>query len=144
MTDPGSIQAMVRDLDFEIVDPQATNAALPDLPGMPEDPIERRFVLEAGLFDIVVEAELRTLDSDLDRLRRVDAAVRSVESLLPVTRYALFDRSEEMRKRELSSRMHRREIDTTTGWMLPRLKRDIDSYRARIDALRAAIAKVTT
>lgn len=144
MTDPGSIQAMVRDLDFEVVAPDAVQVDLPDLPGIPQDPAEWRFVLEAGLFDIVVEAELRTLDSDQDRLRRIDAAVRSVESLLPVTRYAFYDRSEEMRKRELSSRMHRREIDTTTGWMLPRLQRDIESYRARIDALRAAIEKLTT
>ncbi len=112
---------------------------LPESSDIPVDPSERRFILEAGLFDLVVEAALTELPTDEERLNRLEDSVRSVESLIPVTRYAWFDGSEETRKRELSARMYQREIDQTTSWMLPRLERDIEAYRARIVALRAAI-----
>lgn len=137
--DLGSIRPMVRDLDFEQVADEFTDVVLPESSDIPDDPSERRFILEAGLFDIVVEAALTELPTDEERLNRLEDAVRSVESLIPVTRYAWFDGSEETRKRELSTRMYQREIDQTTGWMLPRLERDIKAYKARIAALRAAI-----
>lgn len=137
--DLGSIRPMVRDLDFEQVADEFTDAVLPESSDILVDPSERRFILEAGLFDIVVEAALSDLPTDEERLNRLEDAVRSVESLIPVTRYAWFDGSKETRKHELSTRMYRREIDQTANWMLPRLERDIETYRARIAALRAAI-----
>jgi hypothetical protein len=137
--DLGSIRPMVRDLDHEQVADEFTDLVLPESSDIPVDPTERRFILEAGLFDIVVEQALSDLPTDEGRLNRLEDAVRSVESLIPVTRYAWFDGSKETRKREMSTRMYRREIDQTEKWMLPRLERDIEAYRARIVALRAAI-----
>ncbi len=143
-SDLGSLRPMVRDLDYEYVAEEFIDVAVPESPAMPTDTSERRFILEAGLFDIVVEAELSSLPTDEERLDRLEDAVRSVESLIPVTRYAWFDGSKETRKRELSTRMYRREIEQTVDWMLPRLQRDIDAYRARIVALRAAIGEGST
>ncbi len=142
--DLGSLRPMVRDLDYEYVAEEFIDVAEPESPAMPIDTSERRFILEAGLFDIVVEAELSSLPTDEERLDRLENVVRSVESLIPVTRYAWFDGSKETRKRELSTRMYRREIEQTVDWMLPRLQRDIDAYRARIVALRAAIGEGST
>ena len=142
--DLGSLRPMVRDLDYEYVAEEFIEVALPESLAMPTDTSECRFVLEAGLFDIVVEAELSSLPTDEARLSRLEDAVRSVESLIPVTRYAWFDGSKETRKRELSTRMYRREIEQTADWMLPRLQRDIDAYRARIAALRGAIGEGST
>lgn len=142
--DLGSLRPMVRDLDYEYVAEEFIDVAEPESPAMPIDTSERRFILEAGLFDIVVEAELSSLPTDDERLDRLENVVRSVESLIPVTRYAWFEGSKETRKRELSTRMYRREIEQTVDWMLPRLQRDIDAYRARIVALRAAIGEGST
>jgi hypothetical protein len=114
---------------------------LPEAPGMPEDPAALRFLMYVGLYDLPIEAALGRKLEDTERATMLSQALASVRSAEGPLRFARSERSEVIESRELVARMRGREIALTNGWMIPRLREDITDYRARIEALRVAIAE---
>jgi hypothetical protein len=57
----------------------------------------------------------------------------------PVLKFARHEGSTRAANLEMITRMRGREIGMTGRWLVPRLERDIATYRARIDALRRTI-----
>lgn len=102
-----------------------------------EDP---RFVLLVGLFDEILEAACRGLPPEAER-RALAEALGAVEALIPVLRFELQALGERFRQDDLTARMREREIRMHEGWLLPRLRRDLDLYERRIRALRAALGE---
>lgn len=92
-------------------------------------------ILVAGLVDLVVEAAMSEA-SPVERRRKIGDAIGKVDSLIPVARYAWFDRARRTEQRERVARARRLENGLTTSWLVPRLRQDIAAYRARIDVLR--------
>jgi hypothetical protein len=104
------------------------------------DEAELRFFLYAGLFALLAEAD-REESGDERAAADLDRALRVIRSAEPGVRFARFERRDATERRELVARMRGREIAVTREWLLPRLRSDIDAYRARIAALRDAIAR---
>ena len=100
---------------------------------------DARFVLLVGLFDELAEAASRDLPSEAERRRALAGALEAVEAVLPVLRFELRDLEERVRRDDLAARMREREIRMHEGWLLPRLRRDVDAYERRVSALRAAL-----
>jgi hypothetical protein len=102
---------------------------------LPEVAGEGQFVAYAGVFALLADAGM---EQDPDGLRLDDAAA-AVRSLEPVLHFELFELTGDTERRELIARTREWDIELTTDWMIPRLQRDIETYRVRIDALRRAI-----
>jgi hypothetical protein len=119
------------------------SVAVPDVPALPEEPAERRFLLYVGLYDLLAEASLKAAATDAEREQLLARASAGAMSAEPVLRFARHDRSTQAENLELIARMRWREIRMTDRWLIPRLERDIAAYRARIDALRQAIEERT-
>jgi len=106
----------------------------------PETDGRVRFLAYVGLVDLLADASVpNDPEAAVRALSEWLSAVRSTE---PTLRFALFERSSLTESRELVARMRGRDIALTSEWMLPRLRQDIEAYRARIAALRAALARV--
>lgn len=102
---------------------------------LPEEVGEAQFVAYAGVFALLADA---CVERDPDGLRLADA-VAIVGSLEPVLHFELFELTRDTESRELIARTRERDIELTTDWMIPRLRRDIETYRVRIEALQRAI-----
>lgn len=139
MTRPDLLDAMVRDLDFEIADGKVSTVTVPDMPGLPDNDAGLRSNLVAGLFHLVAEAVTADMASNDERAARIRGALSAVESIVVVAHFALFERTGLAERQELAARMQGREVAMTRSWLVPRLKDDIAAYRARIEALQRAL-----
>lgn len=126
--------------DATVPDERVTMELPPNVP-LPEDPSRRRFLLYVGVFDLLAEASLARPETDGGRVGQLESVLRVVRSAEPALQFALHERSELTKRRELMARMRGKDIALTSEWMLPRLRQDIDQYRARIAALRAALGE---
>jgi hypothetical protein len=121
----------------------SSDELLVDVPGTVSDEEDERralFLLYVGLFDLLAGKELDALDDPrraAELLARVAADVRAAE---PPVRFARHERGRMTDRRELLARMRGREVAVTNAWLIPRLRSDIDAYRARIGALQRALA----
>ncbi|HXF71330.1 MAG TPA: hypothetical protein VNO79_01800 [Actinomycetota bacterium] len=143
MPGPGGAEGSPGLVDLaRLLDPDAgpgqqdITLAVPDGPPGDED---RRFLLLVGLFDELAEAACGALPSDALRREALADALSAIEALVPVLRFELRGLEERLRHDELTARMREREIRIHQGWLLPRLRRDVDAYERRIRALRAAL-----
>lgn len=102
---------------------------------LPEVLGEAQFVANAGVLALLTDAGVEPDPDDL----RLDDAAATVRSLEPVLHFELFELTRDTERRELIARTRERDIELTTDWMIPRLRRDIETYRVRIDALQRAI-----
>lgn len=137
----GALDRATRDLDFEAAPTQTVSVELPHLTGLPDDPAEALFALEAGLFDLIAERE--TEGPAPEGAARIEEALRPVQALAAITRFGLFERLETVERQERTARMNGLDIAMTRDWMLPRLRRDIQLYAARIEALERAIEEMS-
>ena len=127
------------DLDEESVPDRTMFVVVPDRPGLPERDLDLRFVVYAGLFDLLVDALVRAATSDDERCDRLAGLRERMVSLLPSLRYRLHERGIASKRDELVARVREREINLTRGWMIPRLREDIRAYRQRIAGLARAL-----
>jgi hypothetical protein len=103
--------------------------------GLPETPGEAQFIAYSGVLALLADVGM---ERDPDGLRLDDAAA-TVRSIEPVLHFELFEMTRDTERLELIARTRERDIELTTDWMIPRLRRDIETYRVRIDALQRAI-----
>jgi len=134
------LSAAARDLDFDVAPPEVVTVELHNRPGVPADPAEALFALEAGLFDLIAESAEGS--SPEENIARLEETLRPVQALAAITRFGLFERLETMERLERTARMNGLANAMTRGWMLPRLREDIRLYAERIDALQRAIEEV--
>ncbi len=139
MNRPDALDAMLLDLHFEAADARVATVDIPDVPGLPVDESELRSILVAGLFDLVAEAVTAASVSNLERSARVREALSRVQSIIPVARFALYERAGLADRQELLSRMRGREVAMTRTWLVPKLEAEIAAYAARIDSLGRAL-----
>ncbi len=102
---------------------------------LPEVAGEAQLVAYVGVLALLADAGVEQDPGDL----RLDDAAATVRSLEPVLHFELFELTRDTESRELIARTRERDIELTRDWMIPRLRRDIETYRERIDALRRAI-----
>jgi hypothetical protein len=131
----------IRDLDFETVPDATTALDVPDAPSRPEDVADVRFALTVGLFDVI--AEDAAAPTPQEAIAAIEAALRRVQSLATVTRFALFECLDAAERQERGARMNGLDIAMTRHWMIPRLRHDIRLYAERIEALRRALEEDT-
>jgi len=124
----------VRELGDATVAPGTVAVDLPEAPGSDD---RARFLVYVGLVDLLAEASMP--DDGEEAVRILSSSLSAVRSIQPTFRFALFERSSLTESRELIARMRGKDIALTSEWMLPRLRRDIDAYNARIAGLRAAL-----
>jgi len=98
-----------------------------------------RFMVYVGLFDMLTDAVADGHSEPGERRDVLERLYRTVQAAEGPLRFALFDEGGRAEQRELISRMRGKDIAMTREWMIPRLHRDIAAYRARIEALRAAL-----
>ena len=106
-------------------------------PGADDDPTT--FELTTGLYDLLVERSLLGCEDDREREALLRIALADVAAVEPVLSYALADRSRRAEQLERAARMRGRENRLTSEWLVPRLRAEIETYEARIAALRRAI-----
>jgi hypothetical protein len=138
VTDP--FKGIEADLDFERADPRTVEVPLPA--GAPADEAEARFLLSVGLFDLLAEAAEGT--GPEEAAARLDTLLSRVEAVEPTVRFWLFEQSGRAEEYELLARMRGRDVAMMREWLLPRLRRDIEAYRARVQALRQVLGEVGT
>ena len=109
---------------------ELAGAELPEVAG------EAQLVAYAGVLALLADAGVEQGRGGL----RLDDAAATVRSIEPVLRFELFELTRDTERRELIARTRERDIELTTDWMIPRLRRDIETYGVRIDALQRAIA----
>lgn len=126
-----------RDLNYWEVPEETIEVMVEDPDG--EDDRQLRFLLYAGLFDLLVEALWEACEDDEERDRSLSALLGRLQSVDPTLRFWLFHDRQRAEDLELVTRMRGKDIVLTEEWMLPRLERDIGIYEERIEALRAAL-----
>jgi hypothetical protein len=124
--------------------PDETATLTFDHGGLPAQDRQLRFLTYTGLFDLLVEAVWESCETDGERERRLSRILGRFKSLEPTLRFALFEKSNEVEGLELVSRMRGKDIAVTEGWLLPRLERDVEIYRERIEAMKMALRERTT
>jgi len=127
-----------RDLNYWEVPDESVEIAVED-GSLPDDDRQLRFVLYAGLFDLLVEALWDACQDDQERDRRLARVLGKFQSVEPTLRFWLFHNSRKAEGLELVTRMRGKDIALHQEWLVPRLKRDIGVYRDRIGALTAAL-----
>jgi hypothetical protein len=105
------------------------------------DPDRLRFELNAGLFALLNDALALASDSDAELEQRLSGLLAKVKSVEPTLRFDLFEKRTDVERTEMVARMRGRDIAVTEEWMIPRLREDILAYRARIQALEAALQR---
>ena len=143
MTGPDPFAGFRADLDFGSASDRTVEIVVPDASGLPEEEAGLRFVVCVGLFDMLAEAAEENGRSDEERFTMIDAALSAVEGTEPTLRYWLYEKGTKAERQELVARMRGKEVAMTREWMLPRLREDIEAYRARITALRQALEAAT-
>jgi hypothetical protein len=136
MTDPS---AVARTFASTAVDDETVLVPILRGIGVPDDAGLSRLAFYAGMFHLLAEEAVRSAADErsaLDLLVRAEATVRSIEG--PV-RFARFEQGRSIEATELVARMQGREVAILDGWMLPRLRAQIDRYRERIAAVRRAL-----
>ena len=128
------------DLDFWHSSGETVSVATPAGTEM-MDPDRIRFELNAGLFALLTDALALTTDSDAELEQRLRGLLAKVESVEPTLRFDLFEKRTDVERTEMVARMRGRDIAVTQEWMIPRLREDILAYRARIQALEAALQR---
>jgi hypothetical protein len=106
---------------------------------LPEDDRQLRFLVYAGLFDLLVEALAASAETNEELEGRLFRILGKFQSVEPTLRFSLFDRGKQAEGLELITRMRGKDIVLTQEWLLPRLERDIGVYQSRIVALQAAL-----
>lgn len=105
--------------------PRGSTAAEPDA---------ARFTVLVGMYDLLAEEETGSTDP-ATAVRGLEKALHTVRSIEPTFRFAANERSVLTESRELRGRVRGAEIVLTEGWMVPRLKGEIQRYRERIRQL---------
>jgi len=131
-----------RDLNYWDVPDDTVDVALED-GNAPDDDRQLRFVLYAGLFDLLVEALWDAGEADEERQARLARVLGRFQSVEPTLRFWLFHNNQEAEGLELVIRMRGKDIALHQEWLVPRLQRDIGLYRDRIAALTAALEGTT-
>jgi len=146
--EPGGMALIFRDpfegfeRDLDYWHSSGETVSVPTPPGTEmTDPERLRFELCAGLFALLTDALALATDSDAELEQRLSDLLGKVESIEPTLRFDLFETRTDVERTEMVARMRGRDIAVTQGWMIPRLREDILAYRARIQALEAALQK---
>jgi hypothetical protein len=139
MSDP--FEDLDRDLDFWNVSDQTVELVVPSDPDLPAEDQHLRFVVYAGLFELLAERAVAEAGSEgeAEAADVIGKALSSVNGIEPTLRYWLFEKGSTAERQELVGRMRGREVAMHRDWMIPRLRQDIEAYRARIAALRAVL-----
>lgn len=139
MNGPDPFEGLERDLDFWNVSDKTVELAVPGDPDLPAEDGHLRFVLYAGLFDLLTDQAVLAAESEEEAVEVIDHALSSVNAVEPTLRYELFERGSTAERQELVVRMRGREVAMTREWVIPHVEQDIEAYQARIAALRRAI-----
>lgn len=139
----GPLAGFEADLAFETT-PEATTTL--HLPGarLPREPKALRLAAYLGIYDLLAELAVRDAagaGGDAAAAASLEGPLRTVEATEGPLRFALFERGTKAEAQELLARTRGREIAVTEAWMVPKLEREIDLYRARVAALREALAR---
>jgi hypothetical protein len=138
MTVEDPFDGFERDLNYWELPDEVVPLAVDDADGRGEDR-RLRFVLYAGLFDLLVDALWESCHDDEERERRLSRVLSKLQSVEPTLRFWLCQNRQRAEGLELVTRMRGKDISMTEEWMLPRLERDIAIYRDRIGALKAVL-----
>ena len=141
MTGPDPFEGFDIDLDHDSVAPD-TVALLVASDRVPGGDLDARFLLYLGLFDVLTETLLDACDADDERTTRLEALLSRVQSVDPVLRFRLAERSRQAEGEDLVSRMRGRDIAATRHLLIPRLEELTAACRARIAALKEALREV--
>lgn len=138
------LERMVRAIGDTTVPDDEHELALPQgaLAGGEE---EARFLLYAGIVDLVAEAAVRNaINEGRDSEAVLSGALADARAAEGPLKFARHDRGSIADQHELTARMRGKHIALTSEWLIPRLQDDIEAYRGRIGALRAAIEEHRT
>jgi hypothetical protein len=100
------------------------------VPAETDDAPETAYLLLSGAVDLLAE---RTGATETE-LRQALRALIGAES---VFRSEIHERARRAEELERAARMREREIAMTEGWLVPRLRREIDLFERRVAALEA-------
>lgn len=98
-----------------------------------------RAAVYAGMLDLLIERLSNEAEQEVVAAALV-RGLRIVRSAEPPLHFAHAEQANTIREHELAARMRGRSNAVTRDWMIPRLRRDIEAYRAHIRALKAALA----
>jgi hypothetical protein len=106
---------------------------------LPKEDGQLRFLVNAGTFDMLMDALWATCESDEERGREAARILGKLQSVEPTLRFSLYEGADLARRTELMSRMRGKEVAVTEHFLLPRLQEGLELYEDRIEALRAAL-----
>jgi hypothetical protein len=138
MKAPDPFAGFERDVNYWELPDEKVELAFEN-PDLPEEDRQLRFLVYAGLFDLLVEATAASGETEEERDRQLSRILGKLQSVEPTLRFSLFEKSNKAEGLELITRMRGKDIVLTQEWLLPRLDRDIAIYQERIKALTAAI-----
>lgn len=136
---PAPFEGFAADLAFRSSSPDTAAVEIPD-EGLPDDPSGRRLLVYLGMFDLLAEELVGSCASPEVAAEGLFEVLKHCQALEGPLKFALHDEGGGAGEKELISRMRSREIAATKAWMLPKLRDEIDLYRRRVEALRAALA----
>jgi hypothetical protein len=127
-----------RDVNYWELPDETVELALDDL-DLPQEDRQLRFLVNAGLFDMLMEVLWQVCESDEERGREAARILGKLQSVEPTLRFDLFEKGDVAQRTELMSRMRGKEVAVTESFLLPRLEHGLHAYEERIEALRAAL-----
>jgi hypothetical protein len=140
MKAPDPFDGFERDVNYWEL-PDETVELKVDGSGLPAEDRQLRFLVYAGLFDILVEALWEASEDDQERDRRLSRLLGKLQSVEPTLRFDLYEKGDLAQRTELMSRMRGKEVAVTESFLVPRLKEGLNRYEERIRALRAALGE---
>jgi hypothetical protein len=135
-------QGFEADIDYWNLPDETEEIPVPSRISLPEEEMQRRYILYAGMFDALVERLCSSSRSDVDLVRRLSEIRGRLRSLEPTLRFDLYEKRKQNDDQELVARMRGRGVAVTSEWMIPRLHRDIEIYRERIRSLERAFEEL--
>jgi hypothetical protein len=106
---------------------------------LPKEDRQLRFLVNTGIFDMLMDALWATCENDEARDREAARILGKFQSVEPTLRFSLFEGSDLAQRTELMSRMRGKEVAVTEHFLLPRLHEGLELYEERIEALREAL-----
>jgi hypothetical protein len=140
VSDGDPFEGLERDLDYENVADRMVELHVIGS-SLPEEDGDVRYLLSAGMLDLLAEAAERSAPTEEAARTWIERAFGRYRTIEPTLRFWLFERGRSADEQEMLTRVRGREIAVTREWMIPRLRSDIDAYRARIEALRQRLAE---
>ncbi len=106
---------------------------------LPTEDRQLRFLVYAGLFDLLIGALWNAYEDDHERERQLSRVLGKFQSAEPTLRFDLYEKGDLAKRTELMSRMRGKDVAVTESFLLPRLEQGLELYEERVEALRAAL-----